>query len=170
VAVTALFYGLFEPVSRGLSLAAALFSLVGCAIQASAFLFYIAPVTIMAGAPHLGVFNGEQLQVLALMFLQLYAQAYNIGFAFFGFYCLLIGSLIVRSTFLPRILGVLMILGGLSWLTFLFPPLADYLRPYNLALGALAEAVLTLWLLLFGVNAQKWIEQSRLHTQPATAR
>jgi hypothetical protein len=39
--------------------------------------------------------------------------------------------------------------------------------PYNLALGALAEAVLTLWLLLFGVNAQKWIEQSRLHTQPA---
>jgi Domain of unknown function (DUF4386) len=130
------------------------------AFQASAFLFYIAPVTILAGAPQPGVFNGEQLQVLALTFLQLYAQAYNIGFVFFGFYCLLIGSLIVSSTFLPGILGVLMIVGGLSWLTFLFPPLADHLRPYNLALGALAEAALTLWLLLFGVNARKWIEQS----------
>jgi hypothetical protein len=154
VAVTALFYGLFKPVSRSLSLVAALFSLMGCAIQASAFLFYIAPLALLGGAPYLSVFNMEQLQALALMFLKLYSQAYNIGFVFFGFYCLLIGYLIFRSTFLPKILGVLMMLGGLSWLTFLFPPLADYLRPYNLAPGILAEGSLTLWLLLFGVNAR----------------
>jgi Domain of unknown function (DUF4386) len=109
------------------------------------------------------VFNGEQLQALALVSLKLYAQAYNIGLVFFGFYCVLIGRLIYRSAFLPKTLGVLMMLGGMSWLTFLFPPLANYLRPYNLVPGVLAEGSLTLWLLLFGVNAQKWVEQSRAH-------
>jgi hypothetical protein len=161
VAVTALFYGLFEPVNRSLSLVAALFSLMGCAIQASAFLFYIAPLAVLGDAPYLSVFNAEQLQALALVFLKLYAQAYNIGFVFFGFYCVLIGCLICRSAFLPKPLGALMILGGLSWLTFLFPPFANHLRPYNLTPGIVAEGSLTLWLLLFGVNTRKWIEQSR---------
>src|SRR5215469_12738646 len=53
--------------------------------------------------------------------------------AFFGVYCLLIGYLILKSIFLPRILGALMMLGGLSWLTFLSPQLAKFLDPYNLA-------------------------------------
>jgi hypothetical protein len=75
---------------------------------------------------------------------------------FFGFYCLLIGYLIVRSTFLPRFLGVLMAFGGLGWLTFLSPSLANYLFPYNLAPGLLGEGSLTLWLLVVGVNVQRW--------------
>jgi hypothetical protein len=80
---------------------------------------------------------------------------------FFGFYCLLIGCLILRSTFLPRILGALMMFGGLGWLTFLFPPLARSLSPYNMAPGILGEGLLTLWLLVMGVNAQHWMEQAR---------
>ena len=79
---------------------------------------------------------------------------------FFGFYCLLIGYLIFRSTFLPRILGVLMAIGGLGWLTFLSPPLANYLSPYNLAPGILGEGALTLWLLVKGMNVQRWKEQA----------
>jgi hypothetical protein len=79
---------------------------------------------------------------------------------FFGFYCLLIGYLIFRSTFLPRILGVLLALGGLGWLTFVSPQLANYLSPYNMAPGILGEGVLTLWLLVMGVNAQRWKEQA----------
>jgi hypothetical protein len=79
---------------------------------------------------------------------------------FFGFYCLLIGYLILRSTFLPRILGALMMFGGLGWLTFLSQPLARSLSPYNMAPGILGEGVLTLWLLVMGVNAQRWMEQS----------
>jgi hypothetical protein len=79
---------------------------------------------------------------------------------FFGFYCLLIGYLIIRSTFLPRILGVLMAIGGLSWLTFFSPSLTSQLNPYNLAPGIFGEGVLTLWLLIVGLNEQRWMEQA----------
>jgi hypothetical protein len=75
---------------------------------------------------------------------------------FFGFYCLLIGYLIFRSTFLPKALGVLMAFASLGWLTFLSPPLAKALYPYNLAPGLIGEGSLTLWLLAVGVDVPKW--------------
>jgi len=160
IGVTLLFYELFKPVNRSLSLCGAFFSLVGCAIQAVSSVFFLAPLVVLRGAQSLSIFKVEQLQAQALMFFKLYAQAYNIGLVFFGFYCLLIGYLIFRSAFLPRILGALMALAGLAWLTFLSPPLANYLSPYNLAVGALAELSLTLWLLVMGVNVQRWREQA----------
>ena len=160
VAVTALFYDLFKTVSRSLSLLAAFFSLVGCAILAFASLFQLAPLVVLGGSQYLSVFKVEQLRALALMFLELNTQAGNICVVFFGVYCLLIGYLIFRSTFLPRLLGVLMALAGLGWLTFLSPPLANHLSPYNLVLGFLAELSLMLWLLVMGVNVQRWQEQA----------
>jgi hypothetical protein len=78
---------------------------------------------------------------------------------FFGFYCVLIGYLIFRSTFLLRIIGALMAFAGLGYLTFLSTPLAEYLSPYNLAPAALGEGSLMLWLLVMGVNVQRWKEQ-----------
>ena len=156
IAVTALFYDLFRPVNRSLSLLAAFFSLVGCAIGAASCGFELAPFAVLGGAQYLSVFKVEQLQALALMFLKLNGPSS----VFFGFYCLLIGYLILRSTFLPRILGVLMAFAGLGWLTFLWPPLAHSLSPYILALGILGEGSLTLWLLVMGVNAQRWKEQA----------
>jgi hypothetical protein len=161
IAVTALFYGLFKPVNRSLSLLAAFFSLVGCAILGFSSVFQLAPLVVLGGSQYLSVFKVEQLRALALMFLELNTQANNICVIFFGFYCLLIGYLIFRSDFLPRILGVLMAIAGLGWLTFLSPPLANYLSPYNLVFGFLAELSLCLWLLVMGVNLQRWTEQSR---------
>ncbi len=76
--------------------------------------------------------------------------------AVFGVYCLLIGWLILRSTFLPRFVGVLMMIGGLSWLTFASDALARRLSPYNYAPGIIGEGVLTLWLLIAGVNEEQW--------------
>jgi hypothetical protein len=72
----------------------------------------------------------------------------------------LIGWLVIRSTFLPRILGVLMIFGGLGWLTFLFPPLARSLSPYNMAPGILGETILTFWLLIKRLDVGKWKEKA----------
>ena len=160
IGVTALFYDLFKPVNRSLSLLAAFFSLVGCAILAFASLFQVAPFVALGGSQYLSVFKVEQLRALAFLFLELYGQGVNICFVFFGVYCLLIGYLIFRSTFLPRILGVLMEFAGLGWLTFLAPPLANYLSPYILVLGFLAELALMLWLLVMGVNVQRWKEQA----------
>jgi len=160
IAVTALFYELFKPVNRSLSLLAAFFSLVGCAIQAFSYVCYLAPFVLLGGAQYLSVFKIEQLQALVFLLLKLRSQAEQIGLVFFGFFDFLIGCLILRSTFLPRILGALMALAGLGWLIFLFPPLANSLSHYILPLGFLAELLLLLWLLVKGVNVQRWKEQA----------
>jgi hypothetical protein len=160
IAVTALLYDLFKPVNRSVSLLAAFFSLVGCAILAFASLFQFAALVVLGGGQYLNAFKVEQLRALAVLFLELYGQGVNICFVFFGVYCLLIGYLIFKSTFLPRILGVLMAFAGLGWLTFLSPPLANPLSPQVLVLGFVAELALMLWLLVMGVNVQRWNEQA----------
>jgi hypothetical protein len=77
-----------------------------------------------------------------------------------GFYCFLVGYLIFRSIFLPRFLGALIMFAGLGWVTYLSPPLANHLSPYNLALGILGQESVMLWLLVMGVNEQRWKEQA----------
>ena len=79
---------------------------------------------------------------------------------FFGPYCFLIGYLILRSTFLPRLLGVLMVLAGIAWLAFLSPPVEKHFSVYIEALGILAEASLMLWLIVMGVDVPHWNEQA----------
>jgi len=155
-----LFYDLFRPVNRSLSLLAAFSLLVGCTMGAVASLFQIAPVVVLTGGGPSGVFPVEQVQALALTFLNVNAQAYDIFLVFFGFYLLLIGYLIIRSTFLPRVPGVLVAFAGAGYLTWLSPPLAHGLSPFNLAPAALGEPALMLWLLLVGVNAQRWKAQA----------
>jgi hypothetical protein len=84
----------------------------------------------------------------------------NIAIVFAGIYCILIGYLIFRSTFLPRFLGVLMAFAGLGWITYLSPSLVKYLSPYNLAASFLGEVSVFLWLLVMGVNVQRWKKQA----------
>jgi Domain of unknown function (DUF4386) len=160
IAMTALSYDLFRPVNKSLSLTAAFFHLVGLAILAFGSLLQLAPLVVLGGGQYLSAFKVEQLQALAYVFLELNAQANHAFLVFFGFYCVLIGYLIFRSTFLPRIVGALMAFAGLGYLTLLSKPLADYLSPYNLAPAALGKTSLMLWLLVVGVNVQPWKEQA----------
>jgi hypothetical protein len=97
---------------------------------------------------------------LPLEALQWQPLGVGIGMVFHAFYCLLIGYLIFRSTFLSRIVGALMVCAGFGWLTFLSMPLANYLSPYNLIPGMLGEVSVCLWLLVMGVNDQRWKEQA----------
>jgi hypothetical protein len=161
VAVTALFYELLKPVSRSVSLVAAFLGLVGCTVKTFSRLFYLAPLFVLGGAHYLSVFNREQLQALALLFLQVNDHGAAIALAFFGFYALLTGYLIFKSSFLPRILGVLSECAGLGWLAFLSPTLGYRLFPYLAAFGFLGAAALILWLIVFGVNEEQWKEQAR---------
>ena len=87
------------------------------------------------------------------------------GLVFFGVYCLLIAYLIFRSSFLPSVLGVLMGLAGLNWLTYLSPYLAKHMHPYNLIPGLVGEGALTLWLLAVGLNSTRWHEQAQTRTR-----
>ena len=160
IGLTALFYDLFKPVNKTLSLTAAFFHLVGLAILGVASLLQLAPLVVLEGGHYLSVFKVEQVQALAYLFLQLNTQVGNAFLAFFGAYCLLIGYLIFRSTFLPRIIGAFMALAGLGYMTFLSPPVAGYLFPYNLAPAPLGEGSLMLWLLVVGLNTQRWKEQA----------
>jgi hypothetical protein len=161
VVVTLLLYDLLKPVNRSISLLAAFFSLVGCVVAALASLFTFAPLIVMGGAPYLSVFKVEQLQALALLFLELHVVATSICMVFFGFYCLLVGYLIFRSIFMPRIIGVFMAITGLTYQLFLSPPLSTHLFPYVIKpAGALGELSLLLWLIIFGVNSQRWKEQA----------
>jgi len=160
IAMTSLFYDLLKPVSRSVSLLAAFLGIAGCVIKTLSRLFYIAPLFILGGAHYLSVFSREQLQALALLFLKVNDHGAGIALAFFGFYALLKGCLIVRSTFLPRILGMLSILAGLGLLTFLSPTLGPRLFLYVAALGLLGAAPQIVWLLVFGVNEQRWKEQA----------
>jgi hypothetical protein len=160
IAVTALFYRLFEPVNRSMSLLAAFFSLVGCAIQICAGILQLAPLVILGDGQLLAAFKVEQLQAAALLCLKLYSQAFSIALVLFALYDLVVGYLIFKSTFLPRILGVLLMLAGVGWLTFLWGPLATLLSAYVLPFGALAEILLMLWLLVKGVNVSAWRERA----------
>src|SRR5205807_5576723 len=130
VALTALFYDLLKPAGRSVSLVAAFLGLAGCVIKTFSRLFYIAPLFVLGGAHYLSVFSAEQLQALALLFLKVNDRGAGVALVFFGFYALLTGYLIIRSTFLPRILGVLSVVGGLGWLSFLYLPLAHRAFPY----------------------------------------
>src|ERR1700690_1929276 len=136
IAWALLMYVLLQPVNRSLSLLAAFFVLVSCAMQALTSLFYLAPLLILQGGSSLSAFTAEQLQTLALMFLKLNQYSYNIDLVFFGLWCILTGYLIFRSTFLPRVLGVLVMISGLGWITYLLPPLAHRLFPIIAAASA----------------------------------
>jgi hypothetical protein len=163
---TALFYGLLKPAGRNVSLVAAFLGLAGCIIKTFSRLFYMAPLIILGGAPYLNVFSREQLQALSLLFLKVNDRGAGIALAFFGFYAALTGYLIIRSTFLPRFLGVWSVLAGLGWLTFLWPPLGYRLFPFVAGFGFLGALALILWLLVFGVNEQRWKEQASAAVTP----
>jgi hypothetical protein len=122
VAVTILFYRLFKPVNQGVSLLAALVSLAGCTVQA-----------LGISQPHSAAAKISPL-------------------AFFGPYCILIGILILKSIFLPRFLGALMVLAGVGWLLVLIPALAKHLLGPAEGLGFLAELLLCLRLLVKGAK------------------
>jgi hypothetical protein len=164
IVYTLLLYHLFRPVNRGLAVLAALFSFVGIAVGMLGAVFDLAALVVLKDAQSLNAFTPEQVQAIALLSLQWRAQAYAVSLVLFGTYNVLTGYLIVRSTFLPRMLGVLLAIAGVGYListfaTFLAPDFAAHLQPWILIPGG-SELLLAAWLLVMGVNAQRWQEQA----------
>ena len=160
ILMTILFYELLKPVSKTVSLVAAVIGLSGCVIKTLSRLFYIAPLLVLGGPHFLSVFNPAQREALVLLSFQVNDLGAGIAMAFFGLAALAKGYLIVRSTFLPRVLGVLSVVAGLSLLAFLSPTLGPRLFSYLVVLGLVGAVPQILWLLVFGVNDQRWRQQA----------
>jgi len=140
----------------------ALIAPLACYFLAVVFLFLVfravdATLALLAAC--------AQIASLALEGLQWQPGGVNVAMVFHGIFCLLLGDLIARSSFIPRILGIPIALASLIWLLYLSPSLANRLAPYNTAVGLLAEALPMLWLLIAGTNAKRWHEQAGLPTQ-----
>jgi hypothetical protein len=159
-----LLYDLFRVVNRNVALVMVLFAAIGAAIQGVMMLAHYAPLLFLGGAGYLGAFSAAQLQAAAYLSLRLFDYGYMIALAFFGCFCLLIGYLIVRSTFFPRLVGPLLAIEGVLYLTnsfahFLAPAVGDQVYPF-LKLSGIGEVSFCLCLLVVGVNASRWTTQA----------
>ena len=156
VALGLIFYVLLRPVSRDLALLAVLFNLVTITLESASKLFLLPSLFVLGDAAYLRAFTPEQLHALAYLSNRLHTYGFNISLIFFGFECLLLGYLIFKSHFLPKILGILMQVAGVSYLANSF---ALLLAPtlVNIAVlvpAFIAELSLALCLLVRGVEAR----------------
>jgi Domain of unknown function (DUF4386) len=170
IALTLILYKLLRPVSKDLALLAAFFGLVGTAEFAAAEIFYLAPSLILGGAGYLKTFSPDQLNTLALLSLKLFGYGGAMFTVFYGVGWVLRGYLIFRSGYLPKILGVLMTLGGLAFITrnFLLVLTPAYAPDSLLLLMVPGGLALAAWLLVRGVNVQRWKEEANATAESST--
>lgn len=163
IGVALIFYELLKPVSRSVALLATVLRLVFAGIASANMFNHFAPLIVLSGSDYLGAFQPDQLQVLALMFITLRTFGFDIALVFFGLHCLVLGYLVFRSTFFPRILGVGLAIAGMGYLgnilvTAIPPAIGAYLFPWILLPAGIAELSLTVWLIVVGVNVPRWKE------------
>jgi hypothetical protein len=161
IGVATILYVLFRPADRAVSLLAAFLRLVCLVILAAASISHFAALRLLGSAEYLAPLGAERRHTLALLAMRLHGDAYSIALAFFGFACLALAYLIVRSRLLPRAIGALMALAGACYLVssfagFLNPAFAGTLVPGILVPPFVAELSLALWLLMKGVDGAKW--------------
>lgn len=159
VVLSVLLYVLFKPVSQTLSLIAAVSRLAMTTIHGINLLNYFFVLLVLNGGEALRVFQPEQLQALASLFIDAHSYGFSIGIAFLTLHVFILGYLMLKSGYFPRILGVLFLLAAVGYLfdsagILLLP---GYTTPDILALPiTVAEIAFPLWLLVRGVNVQKW--------------
>lgn len=150
-------YILLKPVNKQLSLLAAWFRLAYAIIFGAGLTNLFNVLKLLSGANYLKAFEKGQLQAQVMVSLDAFNTTWNIALAAFGIHLLFIGYLIFKSSFIPRVVGVLLIIAGLG---YLIESLAAFLLPnfdLNLALfTGWGELLLTFWLLIKGVNVEKW--------------
>ena len=152
-------YVLLKPVNKNLALLFLLLNLGGVAIQCFSDLFLFASQLLLNGADYLKVFQADQLEALSMLFLYLYKNGFMIAQIFYGAWLFPLGYLVFKSGFLPKILGIVLMVHCVTWLMtslefFLFPGI-NAITYISYPLGFIAEFGLTLWLLIKGVKSQQ---------------
>jgi hypothetical protein len=155
-------YELLKVANRFLALLALFFLLVAETLEASNLLNHFQPLLMLSLREVQGAFAVDQKLALARVSIRLFPVAFSVSLSFFGVFCFLIGCLMLKSKFFPKILGVLMLLAGPCYLIDNFAGLLAVPSPRYLSIVTLvAESSLALWLLIVGVNEEKWREQAR---------
>jgi hypothetical protein len=151
-------YVLLKPVNAGIALSFVLLNAAGTGVYALNLLNQLAALLLLSSADYLKVFQPDQLQALAMFFLNLHQNGFWIAQIFFAAWLLPLGYLVLKSGFLPRILGIIIVIHFVGWLStflqfFLFPSFQG-LTSVTYPLGLISELGLTLWLLIKGVKEQ----------------
>jgi len=152
-------YVLLKPVNKNLALLFLLLNLAGVAIQCMSALNLFAALLLMKGPDYLNVFQVDQLQSLAMFFLNLREKGFTAAQLFYGAWLFPLGYLVYKSGFLPKFLGIVLMVHCFTWLStvfqsFLFPGFVA-ITYVSWPLGFIAEFGLTLWLLIKGAKEQK---------------
>ena len=166
IVLTVLLYVLLRPVSRALSLVAAFARLAMTIVQGINLLPYFTALLLLSGAGYLTVFKPAQSDALALVFLNAHGYGVFIWQLFFGLHLFVLGYLIFKSGYFPRILGVLVMVGALGYLidgygNILFPNNAEIFGVVVGVTAVFGELPFFLWLLIKGVNVQRYNEQAQ---------
>lgn len=156
---------LLRPVSRDLALLAVFFNLVSIGVEATITLDLLRALFPLGNAGYLEAFTPPQLHAMASLSLRSHAHGFGVSLVFFGCFCLVVGYLIFRSGYFPKALGVLMQITGLSYLTnsialVLAPALANRVFLAVAAPAFVGEASLCVWLIVKGVNVERWKQKA----------
>ena len=169
IPLAVIFYELFKVVNRRLALLDVFFILVATAVEAAGLFNEFAPLVLLGGGPYTSAIPAAELQALAYMPGDLSHINYTIYTVFYGFDIIILGYLVLRSTFLPRAIGILLAIDGLAYLVYGFadllaPPFAAHLIPWIQLPALFGEGSLCLWLLVAGVNVGRWKERASAAT------
>jgi hypothetical protein len=165
VPMALLFYELLKVVNRRLALLDVFFSLVATAVEAASLLNQFTPVVLLGSRHYAGALPPAQLHALAYLPGDLATTDYSIYTVFYGFDFIVVAWLVINSTFLPRTIGVLLAIDALTYLvggftTMLAPGVAARLGAWVGIPTIIAEGSLCLWLLIVGVNVDRWKQQA----------
>ena len=150
-------YKLLKPVNRNIAVLMVVLVLVGIPIAMLNDLNQIAALLLSSGADYSAVFSADQSNAQVMFYLDLYESGLRIAYIFWGLWLFPLGYLVFKSGFLPKILGVLLIIAGFGYLFefvtyFLFPDLEISIRMFTFW----GEVFFALWLLIKGVNVEQW--------------
>jgi hypothetical protein len=164
VILAVLLYVLLKPVNKTLSLVAAVSRLIMTTIHGFNLINYFFVLIIVGGAGFLSGFDAGQLNSLAMLFLEAHSFGFTIGIAFLVIHVFVLGYLIYKSGYFPKIIGILFIIAGLGYLidSFFLLLIPSYTTtPIYIAIPiAIAELVFPVWLLIKGVNKEGWKTQT----------
>ena len=161
ISLAPILYILLKPVSKGLALLAMFFDLVSMAVEAATTMTLLEALFPLGNAAYLRAFQPEQLYALSSLAIKSHAFGFGAALIFFGCFCVIAGYLIFRSGYLPKTVGVLMQIAGICYLINSFAPilsssLANRIFPAILVPSFIGETSLCFWLLLKGVNMERW--------------